>query len=186
MTRLLQELKTRARLRLNAHRRAALAAGNPGAADDPRLRDCLHAVSREAGFAHWEHARHVLGGQAGAGDDQGTFWYAPGCAGLLTPWFARHDEARQAMQQGSPGVVLPYRRQFVLAGPDFLAELGLDADSSLWADAGFDLVRSAGSSTWEALAWQRLRAIGASLPGQAAPRPAPSTTAVPARRGSPR
>lgn len=158
MNRLIQELKTRARLRLNAQRRAA---GASTAADDPRLRDCLHAVAREAGFAHWEHARHVLGGQAMAGEDQGTFWYAPGCASLLMPWFAHHDEARRAQQQGTAGVLLPYRRQVVLAGPDFLVELGLDPESSLWADAGFDLVSTSGSPSWEALAWQRLRATGA-------------------------
>lgn len=179
MSRPLQELKTRARLRLNAHRRTAEAAPAAGAAADPRLRDCLHTVAREAGFAHWEHARHVLGGRAAAGDDHGTFWYAPGCAVFLTPWFARHDEARQAMQQGSAGVLLPYRRQFVLAGPDFLAELGLDPESSLWADAGFDLVRSAGSPGWEALAWQRLRAIGTPLPQQ--PAPSAATPRPPAR-----
>lgn len=167
MSRLLQELKTRARLRLNAHRRGT--AADAEVADDLRLRDCLHAVAREAGFAHWEHARHVLGGQARVGEDQGSFWYAPGCATLLTPWFARHDEARQALQQGSAGVLLPYRRQYVLAGPDFLTELGLDADSSLWADAGFDLVLSAGSRPWEALAWQRLRAIGAPVATAARP-----------------
>lgn len=157
MNRLVQELKTRARLRLNGHRRTA---ASTGVADDARLRDCLHEVAREAGFAHWEHARQVLGGQAAAGDDQGTFWYAPGCAGLLTPWFARHDEAREAQRQGTTGVLLPYRRQFVLAGADFLAELGLDPDSSLWADVAFDMVGSAGTSSWESLAWQRLRAIG--------------------------
>ena len=159
MNRLLQELKTRARLRLNAQRRSTAADAGEGASDE-RLRDCLHAVAREAGFAHWEHARHVLGAQAAAGEDQGTFWWAAGCTSLLTPWFARHDEASAALQQGTPGVVLPYRRQFVLAGPDFLAELGLDPESSLWADAGFDLVAAAGSPAWEALAWQRLQAIG--------------------------
>lgn len=154
MSRLIEELKTRARLRLNAHRRA-------GGGDELRLRECLLEVAHDAGFAHWDHARHVLGGLAGPGEDHGTFWYAPRCAALLSPWFARHDEARQVQQhQGMAGVLLPYRRQFILAGPDFLVELGLDPDSPLWADAGFDLVSSAGSAAWEALAWQRLRATG--------------------------
>jgi hypothetical protein len=156
MNRLVQELKTRARLRLNASRREV---GAPAErAPDQRLRDCLHAVSREAGFVHWEHARHVLGGQARAGEDQGTFWYAPRCSGVLSAWFARYDEAVLAQSQGAPGVLLPYRRQFVLAGDDFLVELGLDPDSPLWLDAGGDLVRGAGSVAWESLAWERLRA----------------------------
>lgn len=167
MNRLIQELKTRARLRLNAHRRASGEGKTAASADDLRLRDCMHEVAREAGFVHWEHARHVLGGQAGAGEDQGSFWYARGCASLLTPWFARHDEARRAQQEGAAGVLLPYRRQVVLAGADFLVELGLDPESPLWADAGFDLVSTAGSPSWEALAWQRLWATGAQAPAAA-------------------
>lgn len=155
MSRLLQELKTRARLRLNASRREAASAPS---SPDARLRDCLHAVSREAGFGHWEHARHVLLGLAIAGEDQGSFWHAPRCSTLLSPWFARHEEAAQALAQDATRVLLPYRRQYVLAGEGFLVELGLDPDSPLWADAGRDLVRAAGGAAWEVLAWQRLRA----------------------------
>ena len=42
MTRLLIELKTRARLQLNADRREH---------EDLRLRDCLHQAARDVGFA---------------------------------------------------------------------------------------------------------------------------------------
>lgn len=155
MSRLLQELKTRARLRLNAARREV---GAQPAGADARLRDCLHLVSRDAGFVHWDHARHVLLGQAVAGDDQGSFWHAPRCSSLLSPWFARYDEARQALAQDATRVLLPYRRHFVLAGDDFLLELGLDPDSPSWTDAGHDLVRAAGTAAWASLAWQRLLA----------------------------
>ena len=156
MSRLLQELKTRARLRLNAMRRGA--ADGPDATGDARLRDCLQAVSREVGFVHWEQARQVLGGQARAGDDQGSFWYAPACAALLNIWFAGYAEAVSARPLHRHAVLLPYRRQFVLAGNDFVRELGLDPDSPAWAEADRDLVRSAGSPAWEALAWNRLQA----------------------------
>lgn len=50
MNRLVQELKTRARLRLNAGRRETAADVAAGL----RLRDCLQEVSRAVGFAHWE------------------------------------------------------------------------------------------------------------------------------------
>ncbi len=156
MSRLLQELKTRARLRLNARRRAPGAPPDGGA--EARLRDCLHEVAREVGFRHWEQARHVLGGHALAGEDQGTFWYAPRCSTLLSRWFARHDEAVQALSEDAVGVLLPYRRQFVLVGDGFLRELGLDPDSPQWAALGRDLVGGAGQPAWEDLAWQRLRA----------------------------
>jgi hypothetical protein len=68
------ELKTRARLRLNA----AKAAG-----ESLRLRDCLNLVAKDVGFTNWDHARRVLNGEAQPGEDLGTFWYAPRCAGLL-------------------------------------------------------------------------------------------------------
>lgn len=156
MTRLLQELKTRARLRLNASRHED--APGPAEAGDVRLRDCLQAVSREAGFQHWEQARRVLGGHARAGDDQGGFWYAPACAALLNVWFAGYAEALAAQPTHRSAVLLPYRRQFVLAGADFVRALGMDPDNPAWAETSRDLVASAGTPAWEQLAWGRLQA----------------------------
>lgn len=157
MNRLLQELKTRARLRLNARRRESMGT-------DLQLRDCLNAVAADVGFTHWAHARQVLGGSAIAGDDQGSFWYAPGCSGLLSHWYPRYDLALEGQSQGVEGVLFPFRRQFVLAGPGYLKEIGLDPDSPALAGLSFDLVASAGSPDWLTLAWQRLIAT---RPGQA-------------------
>lgn len=56
MTRAIEELKTRARLRLNAARKADEVVSL-------RLRDCLHEVSRQVGFLQWDPARQVLGGR---------------------------------------------------------------------------------------------------------------------------
>lgn len=159
MSALLTELKVRARLRLNARRDA-----DPGL----RLRDCLGLVAREVGFANWEQARKVLGGEAAPGDDMGTFWHAPRCSGLLNPWFSKLAEARAALaaatDDGPPGgtaglaVLLPYRRQFVLAGEDFLRELGLDPHDGAWASAQHDLTQAYGGGAWQALALARLKA----------------------------
>jgi len=154
VTLLLQELKTRARLRLNAGRRGDAATGEP----ETKLRDCLNAVSRKAGFAHWEHARMVLGGLATAGDDMGTFWYAPGCATLLNEWFASYADAAAVHATDKRALLLPYRRQFVLVGGDFVRELGLDPADRLWDLADRDLVRAYGSHAWLHLANERLQA----------------------------
>lgn len=161
MSALLTELKVRARLRLNARR-----------AEDPglRLRDCLVQVSREVGFAHWEHARRVLGGDAAAGDDMGTFWHAPRCSQLLNPWFTTLAEARAALATTAEGaqsagagraalsVLLPYRRQYVLAGEAYVREIGLDPHDAAWARAQHDLTRDYGGGAWQALALARLKA----------------------------
>lgn len=151
----LQELKTRARLRLNALRAA------PPVADGqaPRLRDCLHAVSRAAGFVHWEHARQVLSGEAAVGDDLGRLWHGPGCRGLLNPWFGRYDQAAAARAASPSQVLLPYARQFLLADANYLAALGMDPALPLWDEAERDLVRHAGSPAADALARLRLQAM---------------------------
>lgn len=156
MTEPLTELKIRARLLLNARRQAE---------PDLRLRDCLGRVARDVGFAHWEHARLVLDAMAPPGSDMGTFWHAPRCDGLLNPWFASLAEARAALgSAGEPGragrrpVLLPFRRQFVLAGAEYLRELGLDPDDEAWRDARHDLVQAYGGAAWRALAARRLRA----------------------------
>jgi len=158
-TPLLTELKTRARLRLNAARRpGAVAAGAPSQVASPRLRHCLNQVASEVGFSRWDHARHVLGGQAVPGDDQGRFWHAPRCSHLLNQWFGDYGQARAAHAAAGLAFLLPYRRQFVVVQGDFIVELGLDPADAAWVAAQRDLVGTYGSAAWLALAVRRLKA----------------------------
>lgn len=150
MTPPLDELKIRARVRLNAARRA-----DP--ATDLKLRDCLHDAARAVGFAHWEHARRVLGGQALPGEDMGTFWHAPRTGILLNLWFARYDQALPVLDADRRAFLLPYRRQCLIVQDHFIRELGVDPDHPAWAQLRHDLVGGYGSSAWAALAMQRLR-----------------------------
>lgn len=157
MTALLEELKTRARLRLNAARREE--ADSAGV----RLRHCLNQVAREVGFAHWEHARAVLGGLATRDDDMGTFWHAPRTGILLNLWLARYEEAQAALAADPRAYLLPYRRQFMVVQADFIQELGVDAGHAAWGETAHDLVAAYGSSAWLLLAGQRLKAPQASF-----------------------
>lgn len=154
MTTLVDELKVRARLRLNALRRG----GDGDAGGDLRLRDCLNLVAREVGFAHFEHARHVLGGLAAPGDDMGSFWHAPRTGILLNEWFAQREQAQASLHRQPAAFLLPYRRQFMVVQGDFVRELGVAPDDAAWQAIGQDLVRGYGTPAWEALAQQRLRA----------------------------
>ncbi len=149
MTTPLDELKTRARIHLNGVRHDQ---------PDLRLRDCLNQAAREVGFLHWEQGRQVLGGEAVAGDDMGTLWHAPRCDSLLNAWFANYAEARAALESEPGAVLLPYRRQFIVANDPFIRELGLDPDDAAWAGAGHDLVGAYAGESWSALALQRLKA----------------------------
>ncbi len=155
MTPAVEELKVRARIARNAAR-------GSGAAESPRLGDCLHRAARDAGFLHWEHARRVLGGLARPGEDMGSFWHAPRCSALLNQWFADGAQARQA-RADSRGFLLPYRRHFMVVQGDFIRELGLDPQDPDWAAAGRDLVSAYGSTPWAALSARRLKAPGASF-----------------------
>ena len=149
VTTLLTELKTRARLQLNAARPEQ---------PELRLRDCLHQAARDVGFAHWEHGRRVLGGQAVPGDDMGTFWHAPRCSSLLNAWFANYTKACAALDAERDAFLLPYRRQFVVVNDNFIRELGLDPLEAAWTDAQRDLVRAYGNGTWLTLAFRRVKA----------------------------
>ena len=150
MTAAVDELKVRARLRLNALREAG---------QDARLRDCLHDVARHAGFVHWEHARRVLSGEASAGDDMGTFWWAPACAAYLSEWHADLQVAKQGLREGGADrFLMPYRRQFVLVPAGYVRDLGIDPALPGWAALDRDLVGGYGGPVWQALCMQRLRA----------------------------
>lgn len=165
MNALLVELKTRARLSLNTLRRAEreLQPGQASSLIQPsatprRLRDCLAQAARGAGFSHWAHARRVLGGLAGRGDDMGSFWHAPSCGALLNHWFADYSQARAFLDQAQGRVLLPYRNQFVVVGPEYLTEIQVSANLPHWRAAGCDLVASYGSQAWLALSRTRLDA----------------------------
>jgi len=152
MSALLTELKTRARLRLNATRDTQPAL---------TLRHCLNQVARDVGFAHWEHGRRVLSGAATPGEDMGTFWHAPACHALLNAWFAQAQPAREALARMPDAVLLPYRRQFVVVGAPYVRALGLDPADPDWHAAERDLVRAYGTAAWLALARRRLEAPAA-------------------------
>lgn len=152
MTALLDELKIRARLRLNAVRREE--AGDPGV----RLRHCLNQAARDVGFAHWEHARAVLGGVATREDDMGTFWHAPRTGILLNLWLAKYEQAQAALAADPAAYLLPYRRQFMVVQGHFIEALGVDASHPAWVETSHDLVAGYGGNAWLLLAGQRLRA----------------------------
>ena len=147
----MDELKVRARVRLNRARRE-------GSAGTMRLRDALHEVAREVGFKDWGHARKVLGGLAVLGDDTDDFWHAPRTGILLHHWFSDYAQARAVLEQDHTGFLLPYRRQFFIVQAPFIEALGLDPNDAAWAAAGRDLAAAYGGAAWHALAWWRLQA----------------------------
>lgn len=171
---LLREIKIRARLRLNdltnespdvifyarwisRRRRWAWPA-------KWKLNHALNIVCTELGFQDWEHARHVLGGQAKPTDDMGGLWYDFRCQLLLNNWFASYAEARVFCKHGATRFLFPYARQVVVGDENFVRMLGLDPESSLWDETRRDLLASYGTPAWRTLCHLRLTATRGRLP----------------------
>ncbi len=169
------ELKTRARLLLNALESAqpeALARAQRISKkrrwplpESWQLKHSLNIVAGENGFAQWEHARTVLGGESHAGDDMGDFWCEGESAVFLNHWFASYPLAQECLQNEARRFLLPYRRQFVVTGEHYLRHLGLDPDDPAWADIGRNLAAGYGSAAWQHLSVQRLHAQRRALSG---------------------
>lgn len=167
MNPLIREVKTRARLLVNAVEQAQpkVLAQAQRVCETQRwpwperlqIKHGLNIVSAQIGFEHWEHARRVLGAEAVPGDDMGTFWYTQECSVLLNHWYADHRHACDQLAADPQSFLLPYRRQFVVVRRPWLEVIGA-ADEGLWSEAGRDAVRSAGSASWVRLAELRLAA----------------------------
>ncbi len=158
MNALVSELKTRARMRLNAVRKGGLLIVPPRKGPW-RLRDALTLVAREAGFLNWAHALRVLSGHAQPGDDMGTLWHSRECHHFMSHWFADRARAEVFLVQSPHSVLLPYRRQFVGVDAHYLLALGVPLDDAAWQPVGRNLVAAYGGSAWQALCHKRLVAL---------------------------
>jgi hypothetical protein len=101
---------------------------------------CLAVVAHEVGFRGWEHASRVLEGEESE-PDHGELLYPKGTGAFLNHWCSTYEDAR-AVHAERGGYLLPYRKQFFVAGRDYVeATLGVDPDDSDWGALGFDLAR---------------------------------------------
>jgi hypothetical protein len=132
------------RLRVLAELRRADGDALRAAAPAIQRKHCLLTVSRELGFASWEHARRVFEGDASE-LDFGTLLYAEFGAGHLNHWFASYEDARD-FHAGTSNVeacryLLAYARQFFVVEREFIRLLGVDADDADWQAIGRDWPR---------------------------------------------
>ncbi|MCU6435606.1 hypothetical protein LPB67_17645 [Undibacterium sp. Jales W-56] len=163
------ELKTRARILLNALEKQTPAAmlrvqqlskrARRPVPASYSLQLCLNLVAIEVGFRSWEHARIVLQGEAKSGDDMGQFWYDDKlCSVFMNAWFVEYEVARAFVQVRADRFLLPYGTQFVVVEPPYLSAIGVEIDTPRWRTAGHDLMASYGSIDWQVFVNQRLLA----------------------------
>lgn len=165
----ISEIKTRARLLINALRRddagahqlarTLCAKGRWSEPEEWTLGHCRNLESVRAGFDNWEHARHVLEGHAAPISNAGSFWYADACRAMTNQWLAHYAEAEAILRADASLYLVPYRLQFVLVDRYFVEALGLDPDASEWSELRRDLVAGYGGTAWRTLALKRLDAM---------------------------
>lgn len=165
---LLTELKTRARLRLNA-----LDNNDPAIVNyalwlckkrrwlvptEWKLQHAFNIVASEIGFRDWEQARHVLSGNANRGDDMGGFWHSFRCELLLNHWFAHYDAAKEWQRDGNERWLFPYARQFVVVDRNYVTTLMLDPELPQWSEVDRDLFANYATEAWLSLCAARIHA----------------------------
>ena len=168
MNALTTEIKTRARLLLKllqsnnvAARKRALMLSRKQHWELPeewQLRHCLHLAAADCGFQHWEQAREILGGEAGRDADMGDFWHGPEVGGYTNHWFSVYSEALVQLHAHPEDYLLPYRRQYMVVGIDYIRALGVNPDDAFWKSISHDVVAGYGSVSWLNLAQQRMQA----------------------------
>lgn len=99
---------------------------------------CFAVVSRELGFAGYQHAQRVLSGDE-AENDFGTMLYPSRC-GALNHWYVDYQEARDLRAEIN-GYLLAYKRHFFIVDGYFIEALGLDPSDPDWDAMGRDWVK---------------------------------------------
>jgi hypothetical protein len=89
------------------------------------------------------------------GDDYGDLWYEVETDVYLNLWCKDYVEARRVLESNG-GYLLPYRRQFVVVGPQYVELLGLDPHDSSWERIGFDLAAPADRDAFRQIVTERL------------------------------
>ncbi len=127
---------------------------------EARLKSRQAAFAKKAGFRDWQHAHQNLGGGWSDGLDAGSFWYSPKCTTLLNIWCRDLQEAEKQLTLHPECVLLPYKRQYILANSDFLTAIGLEAYlPSILEPDNRNLSKLYGNPYWETLALARLKEI---------------------------
>ncbi|UPW17040.1 hypothetical protein M0C34_12360 [Agarivorans sp. TSD2052] len=125
----------------------------------PQLKHALLFVARQSGFNDWQHALTILSCEQSLTEqqDSGKFWYAQASMTLLNHWCANYQEAL-TLQAQKGGVVLPYKKQFVVADSRFLQSLGLAVNDPLWESLKYNWCQGP-QAIRQQLAYKRLLAM---------------------------
>lgn len=151
-----REGDSQAEARLRRRSKARLDAPPPSS-DELQHKHCLDVVAVEHGFADWRHATTVLSGDHSP-QGFGTLLGTPHMGGFLNVWFASYDAAAEHLRENG-GYLLPYAKQFVVVGSDYVRDvLRLDPADPHWAALEHDWLHPKGAARRRALYGQVIAA----------------------------
>jgi hypothetical protein len=126
----------------------------------PKLQEVQDFIAKKAGFHNWRHAVHYLSGGWHPGEDAGTFWYSNRCTPLLNIWCRNEEEAKAELRKMPHLLILPYKKQFILANEDYLTAIGIQ---SVWQQKKKEIAAEKSvqymDPDWQDLSLARIRTL---------------------------
>ncbi len=122
-----------------------------------RHKHALAVIAHEQGHASWVLLKQALGAEAQPRLDTEAFFAATRGI-LLNRWFASYAEALASLRREG-GYLFPFREQFFITEPAFIAALGVDPADPDWARMGFNWVEPLDAAARARLE-QKLLALG--------------------------
>ena len=103
-----------------------------------RHKHALAVIAHEQGYASWVQLKEALGAEETPRLDTEAFFAATRGI-LLNRWFASYAEALASLRRDG-GYLFPFREQFFITEPGFIAALGVDPADPDWERMGFNWV----------------------------------------------
>jgi hypothetical protein len=119
------------------------------------LKHYLQLISITLGFESWQQANAVLSGTSTSKyeNDFGTLFHHRSCNALVNEWFADYQTAYTRYCRSDEHYLLPYKKQFVVAGKEYLFAIGLrEEDLVLVEDIHRNWITGYGTHAWDRLA----------------------------------
>ena len=106
--------------------------------DSVRRKHALAVIAREQGYDSWSELKQALGEETQPRFDTEAF-FTSAVGSFFNRWFASYAEALASLRREG-GYLFPFREQFFITEPGFIAALGVDPADPDWARMGFNWV----------------------------------------------
>ncbi|MBP6673620.1 MAG: hypothetical protein KA247_10745 [Bacteroidetes bacterium] len=128
---------------------SALTAVETTAVEELQLKNALHVIAIENGYASWNELKTALDSAAETSpfaviNDQ---FYPKGFTTYWNIWFAKYSQAKKVLQDGG-GFLLPFKNQYFIVEEHFVDSIGLPHTLPEWKSIGNDWVHPKHAKAW--------------------------------------